>query len=150
VEAKLAALKAAWAPKGAGAPEQEAKVAPASMQVAADPNAADSGDVAPFPDVATADETPKPAQVGGAPGGAFTLGPALEEEWVEIVKPVNLREGPSDKTASAKIVGKGVKFKTTGRDGNWVQVSNPSTAEAGWVYARFLKPTEPPEDEDDE
>jgi TPR repeat protein len=140
-DAKLAALREAWTPKAA--PQQDANAAPTL------PAAPAGGeDLAAPADVAADDAGEQtPRVVDGAPSGAFTLGPALEE-WVEIVKPVNLREGPSDQTEASKVVARGVKFKATARNGNWVQVSDPSTSDVGWVYARFVKPTEPPEDQE--
>ena len=36
---------------------------------------------------------------------------------------------------------KGLKFRVTARDKNWVQVSDPATSANGWIYSRFLKPT---------
>jgi TPR repeat protein len=140
-DAKLVALREAWTPKAA--PQQDANAAPTL------PAAPAGGeDLAAPADVAADDAGEQtPRVVDGAPSGAFTLGPALEE-WVEIVKPVNLREGPSDQTEASKVVARGVKFKATARNGNWVQVSDPSTSDVGWVYARFVKPTEPPEDQE--
>jgi SH3-like domain-containing protein len=42
------------------------------------------------------------------------------------------------------IVDRGLKMRVTGRNKNWVQVSDPATAATGWIYSRFLKPTAPP------
>jgi SH3-like domain-containing protein len=41
-------------------------------------------------------------------------------------------------------VEKGLKLRVAARDKNWVQVSDPATSANGWIYSRFLKPTEPP------
>jgi hypothetical protein len=78
--------------------------------------------------------------------GAFALGEAAEAptEWVEIVRPVDIHAGPKQSSATVKVVEKGLKLRVTARDGNWVQVSNPATSTNGWIYSRFLKPTEPP------
>ena len=32
----------------------------------------------------------------------------------------------------------------TDRKGNWVQITDPATAEAGWVYSRFIETAEAP------
>ena len=53
--------------------------------------------------------------------------------------------GGSKPQAGPKVVEKGLKMRVTGRDKNWVQVSDPATSSNGWIYSRFLKPTEPPE-----
>ena len=39
---------------------------------------------------------------------------------------------------------KGIKVRVTARDKNWVQVNDPTSSVTGWIYNRFLKPTEPP------
>ena len=39
---------------------------------------------------------------------------------------------------------RGLKLRVAARDKNWVQVSDPATSANGWIYSRFLKPTEPP------
>ena len=35
-------------------------------------------------------------------------------------------------------------MRVTARDKNWVKVSDPKTSTSGWIYNRFLQPTEPP------
>ena len=32
----------------------------------------------------------------------------------------------------------GTKLHEIGRKGGWVQVTNPATAETGWVYSRYV------------
>jgi Bacterial SH3 domain len=78
--------------------------------------------------------------------GAFALGEAAEApvEWVEIVRPVDMHAGPKQSSATVKVAEKGLKFRVTARDKNWVQVSDPATSASGWIYSRFLKPAQPP------
>ena len=78
--------------------------------------------------------------------GAFALGEAAETpaEWVEIVRPVDMHARPQQSSETVKVVEKGLKLRVTARDKNWVQVSDPATSANGWIYSRFLKPTEPP------
>jgi uncharacterized protein YraI len=76
--------------------------------------------------------------------GAFALGEAAEAEWVEILRPVDMHAGPKQSSATVKVAEKGLKLRVTARDKNWVQVSDPATSAKGWIYSRFLKPTEPP------
>jgi SH3 domain-containing protein len=78
--------------------------------------------------------------------GAFALGEAAEApaEWVEIVRPVDMHARPEQSSETVKVAEKGLKFRVTARDKNWVQVSDPATFASGWIYSRFLKPTEPP------
>jgi hypothetical protein len=39
---------------------------------------------------------------------------------------------------TVKIVEKGLKMRVTGRDKNWVQVSDPASSLSGWIYSPFL------------
>ena len=39
---------------------------------------------------------------------------------------------------------KGAKLRVTGRKGNWVQVTDPATAEVGWIYSRFIETAQSP------
>jgi len=43
-----------------------------------------------------------------------------------------------------KVWDRGVKLRVGAREKNWVQVTDPETSASGWIYSRFLKPTEPP------
>jgi hypothetical protein len=78
--------------------------------------------------------------------GAFALGEAAEAaaEWAEIVSPVDMHARPQQSSETVKVMEKGLKLRVTARDKNWVQVSDPSTFANGWIYSRFLKPSEPP------
>jgi hypothetical protein len=76
---------------------------------------------------------------------AFALDAAeARAEWVEIVRPVNMRTRPQQSSETVKVAKKGLKFRVTARDKNWVKVSDPATSANGWIYSSFLKPTEAP------
>lgn len=130
-EAGLAALKQAWTGDGARAIE-----------------AALSGpeDAAPAPmeqKHATQEQHPEESgPLGRLVAAASEL--AAGVNWVEVTNAVNLRADSSGDGKVLKVVQKGAKFRSTGRDGNWVQVSNPATSEEGWIYTRFLKETNAP------
>ncbi|MGK2922335.1 MAG: SH3 domain-containing protein [Methyloceanibacter sp.] len=130
-EAGLAALKQAWTGDGARAieaalsgPEEAAPAPLAQPRAAQEQDAEDSGPLGRL--VAAASEL------------------AAGVEWVEVTNAVNLRADSSGDGKVLKVVQKGTKFRSTGRDGNWVQVSNPATSEEGWIYTRFLKETNAP------
>jgi hypothetical protein len=78
--------------------------------------------------------------------GAYALGEAVEPpaQWVEIVSAVNMRARAEQLSETVKVVEKGRKMRVTGREKNWVQVSDPATSSKGWIYSQFLKPTEAP------
>lgn len=78
--------------------------------------------------------------------GAYALGEAMDDpaEWVEIVKAVDMHARPQQSAETVKVVEKGLKLRVGARDKNWVEVTDPATSAHGWIYARFLKPTDPP------
>jgi hypothetical protein len=43
----------------------------------------------------------------------------------------------------AAVAEKG-EARVTGRQGNWVQVTDPATAEVGWVYSRYIETAQAP------
>jgi Bacterial SH3 domain len=90
--------------------------------------------------------TIKPAGPTRPHDGAFALGEAAETpaEWVEIVRPVDMHARPQQSSETLKVAEKGLKLRVAARDRNWVQVTDPATSANGWIYSRFLKPTEPP------
>jgi hypothetical protein len=101
----------------------------------------------PSVDVRTVKVVPiKPPNARRPYDGAYALGEAVEApaQWVEIVRAVNLHARAAQSSETVKVVEKGVKMRVTGRDKNWVQVSDPQTSSKGWIYSPFLKPTEPP------
>ena len=70
--------------------------------------------------------------------------PASKEEWVALVGYANVRAAPSSTADTLRVAEKGAKLLLTGRQGNWVQVTDPATAEVGWVYSRFIETAQSP------
>jgi len=103
---------------------------------------------------APASETPKPAvapvtQDSTRTGDAAPIAPdstqtAGSPEWVEISSPVNMRSAPTPQSETIKIAEPGKRYQATARQGSWVQVTDPTTSETGWVYARYVAATEAP------
>jgi uncharacterized protein YraI len=56
----------------------------------------------------------------------------------------NVRAAPSTTADTLRIAEKGAKLLVTGRQGNWVQVTDPATSEVGWVYSRYIETAEAP------
>ncbi|MDJ0513961.1 MAG: SH3 domain-containing protein [Methyloceanibacter sp.] len=71
-------------------------------------------------------------------------GLSAQEEWMEVARPVNVRKGPSSDAGSNKVALKGAKFRVVGREGNWVKVADPKTAQEGYIYKRFLRESSAP------
>jgi hypothetical protein len=70
--------------------------------------------------------------------------PSGRDEWVALVGYANVRTAPSSAAETIRVAEKGTKLRVTGRKGNWVQVTDPATAEVGWVYARYIETAESP------
>jgi len=65
--------------------------------------------------------------------------PSGKEEWVALSSYANVRSAPSSNAETIKIAEKGTKLRVASRRGNWVQVTDPSTSETGWVYSRYVE-----------
>jgi cytoskeletal protein RodZ len=85
------------------------------------------------PDVAVAEAQPSAAVETSLPTGS--------DEWVALTNYANVRSAPSSTADTIRVAEKGAKLRVTGRQGNWVQVTDPTTSEVGWVYARFIETT---------
>lgn len=94
------------------------------------------------PTPAPAATTPKPVIAPVTPEATRTgdAGP----EWVEISSPVNVRSAPTPQSETLNIAVPGKRYQATGRQGSWVQVTDPATSEVGWVYARYIAASEAP------
>jgi hypothetical protein len=60
-------------------------------------------------------------------------------KWVKSSASVNLRKGPSSSAAIISVVERATKLRAIGRKKGWVQVTNPSTSETGWIYAENVE-----------
>jgi hypothetical protein len=79
--------------------------------------------------------------------GGYGLGPAAEApqapaEWMVTKAAVDMHAKAEQFSETVKVADKGVKLKVTARDKNWVQVTDPKTSTTGWIYNRFLMPTD--------
>ncbi|HKA64820.1 MAG TPA: SH3 domain-containing protein [Methyloceanibacter sp.] len=77
--------------------------------------------------------TPQPSETGAA-----------NPEWVEVSSPVNVRSAPTPEADTINVAEPGKRYQATGRQGSWVQVTDPTTSESGWVYARYVAASEAP------
>jgi len=125
-ESRLAALKRTWT--GGGRVVETAISGPE--------------EAAPAPLERANSEAEKPGPLGRLVAAATEL--ATGEEWVEVTNAVNLRADSSGDGEILRVIQKGTKFRSTARNGNWVQVSSPDASEKGWIYNRFLKGAEAP------
>jgi TPR repeat protein len=69
---------------------------------------------------------------------------AEKDQWVALLSYANVRAAPSSTADTLRVAEKGAKLRLTGRKGNWVQVTDPTTAEVGWVYSRYIELAEAP------
>jgi hypothetical protein len=81
--------------------------------------------------------------------GAYALGSPADEaqapaEWMETKTAVDMHAKAEQSSETVKVAEGGVKMRVTARDKNWVKVTDPKTSTTGWIYNRFLQPTDPP------
>jgi hypothetical protein len=106
--------------------------------------ASPEGDASPAGDPKPAEQTGPTTQAEAERGPFGRLVAAATElasgdEWVVVANPVHVRKGPSSTDETFKVAQKGTKLRVLGRDGNWVQITDPATKQQGWIYKRFLK-----------
>ena len=138
IETKLKALKEDF--NGDQLPVQatEAAEEPAPAEPPAPAENKQAAAVKPATDVQGVEEDP--------PAGTVEASlPADGSEWVELTNYANLRSAPSSTADTLRVAEKGTKLRVTGREGNWVQVTDPATSEVGWVYARYIETAQAPE-----
>ena len=98
---------------------------------------------APKPEEA-AEEVADPEEETGPVSETITALAADGNEWVELNSYVNLRTAPSSEADTLKVGAKGARLRVTGREGNWVQVTDPQTSEVAWVYGRYIETAQAP------
>jgi hypothetical protein len=59
-------------------------------------------------------------------------------DWVSPSAYVNLRQAPSATASVVGVVAKGVKLRALERKRGWVQVTDPASSKAGWIYSEYL------------
>ena len=124
-EEKLRALKEDWSPRDEPTQATEVEMDAPVLAVAEEGD----GDI-----VAEPEAEPQATTSAPLPGG--------KQEWVSLLNYTNVRAAPSTTADTLRVAEKGAKLRVTGRKGNWVQVTDPDTAETGWVYSRFIETTE--------
>ena len=92
--------------------------------------------------------TIEPPRQKRAHDGAYALGSpadaAASGEWMETKTAVDMHAKAQQSSETVKVAEKGIKMRVTARDKNWIQVNDPASSATGWIYNRFLKPTDPP------
>jgi hypothetical protein len=68
-----------------------------------------------------------------------------QPEWIKISGPVNVRAAPTPQAETIKVAQEGARYQATGREGRWVQITDPKTAEVGWIYDRYVSPSDAPD-----
>lgn len=90
-----------------------------------------------------------PPEPKGQYDGAYALGSPANEaqapaEWMETKTAVDMHAKAEQSSETVKVAEGGVKMRVMARDKRWIQVTDPKTATTGWIYDRFLQPTDPP------
>jgi hypothetical protein len=126
-EAKLKALRESWTTRDAPSQSTEVEAAaPALAEAEAD-----------------APTAPVPVDSDSAPRASAPPSQG-QEEWVEILNYANVRAAPSTTADTLRVAEKGAKLRVIGRQGNWVQVTDPETKDVGWIYSRYIETAQSP------
>jgi hypothetical protein len=78
------------------------------------------------------------------PPAQVLASPEQTAEWVLVTSAVNVHPSPNRSSKTIKVANKGTKLRVLARKRGWVQVSDPSSSMKGWVYRKYVKPSEPP------
>ena len=60
-----------------------------------------------------------------------------DANWITLTS-VNLRTRPTRSAPAISVVAKDAKLRVIGHKNRWVQVTDPTTSEKGWIYARHV------------
>ncbi len=142
-EAKLKALKEDWTDRHEPAQATEADSAPAAV-AEAEPAGASGVSADASGSVGVSADASGSAAAVPSPGAPEPALPAGNDEWVTLVGYANVRAAPSSNADTLRVAEKGAKLRVTGRKGNWVQVTDPATAEVGWIYSRYIETAQSP------
>ncbi len=165
---KLGALTETWGSATSGRGEAVAMSAQRPAQIAAAPTPPGKPSVA-TPEASAAVAGPEPQRMAARGTASIielkpqllaseeetTPGPlsrfmraaaglSIQEEWMEVSSPVNIRKGPSSTAGTHRVAQKGTKLRIVGREGNWVRIADPTTKLEGYIYTRFLKESSAP------
>ena len=143
-DVKLAALKRAWAEHHAApvpAPQPSAADTAAETSAPTELAEAEPNDTSETELADDGDGTVSGIGVVPTPSTSLPMPPTGKDAWVALVGYANVRVAPSSNAETIKIAEKGSKFRATGHKGNWVQVTDPDTAEVGWIYSRYVEAT---------
>jgi Bacterial SH3 domain len=67
------------------------------------------------------------------------------EEWAEVSLAAKVHEAPSVSSPTVRYYRLGTRLKVIGRESGWVKIADPTTAKVGWIYEKYLTPTEGPD-----
>jgi uncharacterized protein YgiM (DUF1202 family) len=107
-----------------------ADIAPSVSEQAIETASIEQGQAAPDAAMSAAEAPPLPTR--RPTPGTVDDGRA---SWVKPSAYVNLRKSPSSSAPVDGVVAKGAKLRVMGRKRGWVQVTNPATAQSGWIYS---------------
>jgi hypothetical protein len=93
------------------------------------------------------DAQAKLLELDGSPAVETKPAPAADDqpEWIKVSGPVNVRAAPTPQAETIKVAQQGARYQATGREGRWVQITDPKTAEVGWIYDRYVAPSDAPD-----
>jgi hypothetical protein len=86
--------------------------------------------------------------ITGSISGAATAKPSKIENqtsgWAEVTVAVKVRGGPSISAPIVRYYRAGTKLRVRERQTDWTKIVDPTTSKDGWIYARYLRPSDGP------
>lgn len=84
---------------------------------------------------------------GSIDGGAEAKSSKIENEtpeWAEVTVAVKVRSGPSISAPISRYYRAGTKLRVLERQTDWTKIVDPTTSKDGWIYTRYLSPSDEP------
>ena len=138
---KAAAPKPASTPKGEALKKAHGSEAPTQAKKAAKPAAKPP---APPPTDADVTGSVKVTAKPETPAGDNKI-ENEPEEWAEVSLAAKVHDAPSVSSPTVRYYRLGTRLKVIGRESGWVKIADPTTSKVGWIYEKYLTPTEGPD-----
>jgi hypothetical protein len=83
-------------------------------------------------------QSEKPAPVSQTEPGDQHVKFGSGEQWAEVVLAARAHSAASVSSPTVRHYRVGTRLKVIGRDSSWIKVSDPTTADQGWIYEKYL------------
>jgi hypothetical protein len=128
--ARVAQAEPAQAPKDRAVAPAPAKTEAAKPTAAKDADQTGSVDRKP--------QSKKSAPLAQIGPGSRQVETGDREEWAEVVLAAKVHSAASVSSPTVRNYRAGTRLKVIGRKSGWIQVADPTTADRGWIFEKYL------------